>query len=640
MRQRKVKNLPEKYAVYDDILEYHPERNKGRWIQVLEERGFTVKGAPQIEIGCGKGAFIAAMAEKHKDSFFIAVEGNRSVLLRAMEKIRDRNLKNVIFIPSFVEDLREWFGPAEVDKIFLNFSDPWQKPSYYRHRLTYRTKLLQYFDTMGPDGTVTFKTDNKDLFEFSVREALAADLEIQGITRDLHASDYRFDSPQTEYERKFGGPDGVNINWINLKRKAGKDGEMGKNRSMIAYNGRKIPKEDKIFGISGRAKAAIDKYGKDQVINATIGTLLDDEGSIIVLESVDKAMKSLSPAEYASYAPIAGVPAFKEAIKKAALGNFQTKRHVGIVASPGGTGSLRNAVANFTCPGDKVLTHDWHWTTYDSIAVEQGRTVETFDMFDEKGEFNLEDFEYKVSKLLRIQDRVLIILNTPANNPTGYSLSDEEWQQVVAILNKTGDDKTVALCVDVAYIDFAGETDETRTFLPYLEQLNSNIMPLLAYSASKTFTFYGCRSAVLMCLAETEEEKEEFERAVTFSSRNSWSNSPRGPQEVIAKIYQDPELLEKVDKERKVFRDMLLARGRAFEEEAAKAGLKMVPYRGGFFTSVPCSDPDGVSRELEKKNIFVVPFAKGVRVSVASVAEDKCRVIPAAIKEVLDTMEA
>ena len=194
--------------------------------------------------------------------------------------------------------------------------------------------------------------------------------------------------------------------------------------------------------------------------------------------------------------------------------------------------------------------------------------------------------------------------------------------------------------MDVAYIDFAGETDETRTFLPYLEQLNSNIMPLLAYSASKTFTFYGCRSAVLMCLAETEEEKEEFERAVTFSSRNSWSNSPRGPQEVIAKIYQDPELLEKVDKERKVFRDMLLARGRAFEEEAAKAGLKMVPYRGGFFTSVPCSDPDGVSRELEKKNIFVVPFAKGVRVSVASVAEDKCRVIPAAIKEVLDKMEA
>lgn len=124
-----------------------------------------------------------------------------------------------------------------------------------------------------------------------------------------------------------------------------------------------------------------------------------------------------------------------------------------------------------------MLTHDWHWTTYDSIAVEQGRTVETFDMFNDKGEFNLEDFEYKVSKLLRIQDRVLIILNTPANNPTGYSLSDKEWEQVVAILNKTGDDKTVALCVDVAYIDFAGETDETRTFLPYLEKLNSNIMP-------------------------------------------------------------------------------------------------------------------------------------------------------------------
>ena len=103
-----------------------------------------------------------------------------------------------------------------------------------------------------------------------------------------------------------------------------------------------------------------------------------------------------------------------------------------------------------------------------------------------EGNFNLEDFEYKVNKLLRIQDRLVIIINTPANNPTGYSLSDEDWDGVVRVLNSTDPAKKVALVADVAYIDFAGDEKEVRSFLPKLEELNSNILPMLAYSASKT----------------------------------------------------------------------------------------------------------------------------------------------------------
>ena len=124
MRMRKKPNLIPRMDRCAQFLVSNPEAQRGSWRMLMPHAEEL-----RLEIGCGKGAFIAAMAEKHKDSFFIAVEGNRSVLLRAMEKIRDRNLKNVIFIPSFVEDLREWFGPAEVEKIFLNFSDPWHKPS-------------------------------------------------------------------------------------------------------------------------------------------------------------------------------------------------------------------------------------------------------------------------------------------------------------------------------------------------------------------------------------------------------------------------------------------------------------------------------------------------------------------------------
>ena len=357
-----------------------------------------------------------------------------------------------------------------------------------------------------------------------------------------------------------------------------------------------------------------------------------------MLSSVDEAVKSLEPVQYAEYAPIAGIAGFKEAVTKAAFGDFETPRHIGVVATPGGTGSLRNTIANYSCPGDKILTHDWCWPNYKHIAAEQGRGFETFEMFDEDGNFNLADLEYKVNKLLRIQDRLVLILNTPANNPTGYSLSLDDWKKVIEILNKVPDDKVVALLVDIAYIDFAGDEKQVREFLPELEKLKSNVLPMLAYSASKTFTFYGFRCAALICLADSEEVAEEFVKVCSYSSRSSWSNSPRGPQEVIAKIYSDSELLAKVDEERKEFRDMLLARGKAFEEEANKVKLKIVPFRAGFFVSIPCENPDAVSAKLEESDVYCVPMDKGVRVSIASISETKCRKLPAIIKNVLESL--
>lgn len=630
MRQRKVKNLEEKYAKYEEILVYDPEAWKGRWVEKVQAAG--CKGL-YLEVGCGKGKFISEMGERYPERFFIAVEGNKSVLLRAMEKIRTKGLHNVVFVPEFIVDLTDWFRDEEVDGIYLNFSDPLPKNYSAKKRLTHRSKLQQYERVLKDDGIVTFKTDNTGLFEFTIQEILANDMKIHELTRDLHHCEYNEDNIMTEYEAKFSTL-GENIKRVKFGRKEGR--KRMADTSFAAYNGRVVPKEDKIFGISGRAKAAIAKNGKENVINATIGALLDDEGQLIVLSSVDEAVKSLSPAQYAEYAPIAGTPGFKEAIVKAALGDYEPKGYVGVVASPGGTGSLRNAIANYTCLGDKFLTHDWHWGTYKNIGMEIGRGEETFDMFDEEGNFNLADFEYKVKKLLRIQDRLLIIINTPANNPTGYSLSDEDWDGVIRVLNDTDPAKKVALVVDVAYIDFAGDEKEVRSFLPKLEELNGNVLPMLAYSASKTFTFYGCRCAATICIAKNEEVRDEFERVLAFSARASWSNSPRMAQEVIAKIYSDSELLEKVDQERAGFRNMLLSRGHAFEEEANKVGLQMVPFRGGFFCSVPCEDPDAISKRLEAVDVFVVPFTKGVRVSIASISEEKCRKLPKMIKEALE----
>ena len=410
-------------------------------------------------------------------------------------------------------------------------------------------------------------------------------------------------------------------------------------KSMAAYNGREIPKEDKVFAATGKANDAIDKYGPAEVINATVGALYDDEGRLIVLKSVDRVMKSLPADKFAAYAPIAGTPGFKKAILKAALGAYEPKSYTCVVGTPGGTGAIRNAVANYSCPGDKILTHSWHWAPYKTIAAELYRGIERFEMFDEDGRFNIADFDYKVKKLTRNQEHLVIVLNTPANNPTGYALTMDDWYGVKNTLDEVPLDKKVALVLDVAYIDYAGDPEEVRGFYSVIDNLRANILPIIAYSASKTFTLYGARCAAMICLAHSPEVAEEFESINSYSSRATWSNSSRAPQEVIESIYADEELLAEVEAERAEARNMLLARGKAFEEAAAKCGLKTVPFSAGFFVTIPCKDPDRLCDKLAEKNVFLIPFETGVRVSIAASSEEKCRRLPALIKAAMEELD-
>lgn len=146
---------------------------------------------------------------------------------------------------------------------------------------------------------------------------------------------------------------------------------------------------------------------------------------------------------------------------------------------------------------------------------------------------------------------MVIILNTPAHNPTGYSLTLEDWDHVIAVLQEEAKcGKAIALVIDAAYIDFAGDEEEYRRFLPKLEALPENVLPIMAYSLSKTYTLYGTRCGAMICIAKTKEIADEFKRVCEYSSRGSWSNSAKGWRRSLSRIYGEPGLLERVDKER------------------------------------------------------------------------------------------
>ena len=405
------------------------------------------------------------------------------------------------------------------------------------------------------------------------------------------------------------------------------------NYILAKQNGRNIPLEDKAFGASNRAKKMIAEQGKDKVINATIGSLLNDEGELVVLESVAEVVNTLKPVQYADYAPIGGVVSFKEAVQKAAFGSYQPKAYVEAMATPGGTGALHNTMVNYSKAGDKILTTDWHWAPYNTIAGEIGRSVETFEMFDGEGKFNVAGFAAKVKELVAAQGSLVIILNTPAHNPTGYSLTDADWDGVMAAIKEEAPNaESIVLLVDVAYIDFAGDEEEHRKFLPKLEDVPANVMSVIGYSLSKTFTLYGTRCGAAICLAQTPEIAAEFKRVNEFSARAAWSNAARISQQILSDIYSDEALLNKVGAERAVYRDMLIQRGRAFAEEAEKIGLEIVPFDAGFFVSVPCDNADEIAKKLEAEGLFILPLKKGLRISVASISEAACRKIPAMIK--------
>lgn len=407
---------------------------------------------------------------------------------------------------------------------------------------------------------------------------------------------------------------------------------------MAEENARTISGGDKIFGVNKKAQEMIAKEGKEKVANATIGALLDDEGNLVVLSSVVEILKGLSPDDYAEYAPIAGIPSFLDAAVKAVFMDYIPENYIDAVATPGGTGAIRNAIQNYTRRGDAVLTSDWHWSPYNTIAQELERTLDTFTIFDKDNNFNHPAFEKKFTELLSKQGRILVILNTPSHNPTGYTLSPEDWDHIISVMKTAAEDKSkkIVLLVDAAYLDFAGDPNESRAFLPKLQGLPENLLPLIAFSMSKSFTMYGMRGGALICMSPDKEIVDEFKLVNSFSNRGTWSNGTRCAMVVLSRIYKDNKLLEMVTAERVNAQAMLRRRGEIFVEEAKKVNLSICPYKSGFFIIVNCRYPDAVSEELFKDGIFTVPFdEKGLRVSIASVSEAWCYAIPGKMAEAI-----
>ncbi|CUH97592.1 tRNA (guanine-N(7)-)-methyltransferase [Propionispora sp. 2/2-37] len=214
MRLRRKPWIDKAIQEYDDIVLVHPNDSlQGRWQEIF---GRT---APLfVELGTGKGQFLAELAECHPEVNFIGIEAQQGVLFYAAQKIRAKALANVRLLVFDINHILDIFAPGEVARFYINFCDPWPKARHAKRRLTHLNFLEKYRVLLQPKGELFFKTDNRALFDFSLEQFSMAGLQLQHITYDLHAPEApgHEGNIMTEYERKFSAR-GMRINRVEAK---------------------------------------------------------------------------------------------------------------------------------------------------------------------------------------------------------------------------------------------------------------------------------------------------------------------------------------------------------------------------------------------------------------------------------------
>ena len=389
------------------------------------------------------------------------------------------------------------------------------------------------------------------------------------------------------------------------------------------------PGNDPIFALLAEANAR-EAAGED-ILNATLGALAGEDGKLSILPTVTAALRELPPAEFAAYAPIAGLPEFLDGVRTDLFGDHAVRDQAVAVATPGGTGALYASLVNFLGRGESLLTTSYYWEPYRILADHCGRGVQTFRSFDEHGRLDLADFEKQLTAQLAQQERALVLLNTPCHNPTGYSLDDQEWSGVADVIRSAARTKPVTLVLDHAYAKFAGSN--TADWRPHIAGIAESAQVLVAWTASKSFTLYGGRVGAAVAIHSDEAQRKRLFNALSYSSRGTWSNGNRAVQRAIGNILADPALRENCETERAVLVQGLTARVERFKQLAAEAGLRHPRYEGGFFVCVFSDDPKVAAAKMREAGVFVVPIQGALRVALCSTPVDS---IPRLIKALKD----
>ncbi len=379
-------------------------------------------------------------------------------------------------------------------------------------------------------------------------------------------------------------------------------------------------------------------------VNATVGMLYQDNGDFTVFNSVMDEFKQLAPEEYLPYSSTAGGADFIDALATWILRQhkeyYKENFHYTACATPGGSGALSSVLENYLEVGQDLLIPSVHWEPYLIMAREQNVNPAYYNLFNENGDFDLTDFALQIEKTAKKQNRVVVLINDPCQNPTGYTLSDHEWAEVVKILNvHASNGVPTVLLYDMAYVDYhKGGLDESRMPFDKFKDAHKDLLILCAFSGSKTLSFYGIRIGALFAISKNQDAITEFTRVIAYSSRGRWSSSSHIGIRTFVHLMNNPEKKQLFENELAEAVALLEKRGSIFVEEAKECGLEILPYKSGYFITLPNCTKEVFDKLLEN-NIYTIPMPGNlIRFAVSSMPTNLVYGLAKRVKDIKDSI--
>lgn len=400
------------------------------------------------------------------------------------------------------------------------------------------------------------------------------------------------------------------------------------------------PIEDTVFVVVAKAKKAIEEVGSENVVDATIGSLYNETGSIVAYDSVFNNYDAITKEVKAAYAEsFTGNPDFREQVAKWTIGQANVRLASSVIATPGGTGAVSMTLSDILEENETVIIPDIAWGSYSLMATDKQLKAKTYQMFD-GDHFNIESLKETVLSVIDQQNRICVIINDPCHNPTGYTMTKEEWDEVIAFMNGCSKKVPCVILNDIAYIDYSYDLNHSRDYMESFNQMSENVMVVVAFSCSKTMTSYGLRCGAAIILAQSPSLVRQAEIVFEKSARAIWSNIPNAAMDnftQVTTLHYDEFMQEKAK-----YIDLLEARSAIFLREAKECGLAVYPYKEGFFVTIKMENNEKRNRYHEallQANIFTVKVNKGIRVAVCSLSVNKTQGLASRLKAILDTIE-
>ena len=388
---------------------------------------------------------------------------------------------------------------------------------------------------------------------------------------------------------------------------------------------------DPIFAMLSKCQAAAAAGA--EVINGTIGALLEDDGTLAINATYVDAIKASNALDVAAYSPLSGLPDFNDLLVELALGPERPSllRHVEAraMATPGGGGALRLTAANLVQPGGVVLMRDRHWGPYLGFLGEAGLQRRTWPLLGPHGkDVDVAGFSAVLNATVTEQTQVLVWLNDPAHNPTGLSLCAESRADLLeAVVHSALEHPNVghSLMIDAAYTLYAEEPHGWATTLA--ESMDAgmmwpeNLMLLWAVSLSKSHTAYGARCGGLVALHPEGEALDRVYEAFAVTGRGTWSGPPRAPQTAAVGVHRDAEQATAWGQRLDDLTEVLARRRAALVAATAARKVPLNPTHDGFFAWLEHERASDIVDFCASRHVYLVALDGGVRIGLCAMPE-------------------